>query len=213
MFGSGFAARVPQFATTSTTWSVRSGRRLIAVIYGTAMTTFIAFYMLPVQLPFHLRDLGVAEPSLAGFAIALGALVAALVSMSYRRLRARFSHRGIVALGFALMATGYLVIAVADSYGTILVATAITGLGMGSVMPNLSVWLMARAPAAVRGRAVGGLTASIFLGQFISPLAAAPVAGPFGLAATYGCVSAALALAAAGFALHVRRHPRLADER
>ncbi len=197
------AAQIAQASAAPSEW------RLIAVIYGVAMTTFIAFYMLPVQLPFYLKAMGVAEPSLAGLAIASGALVAAFVSMSYGRLRARFSHRAIVSLGFGFIAIGYAIVALADSYGIVLVAMVITGIGMGSVMPNLSVWLMARAPAQLRGRAVGGLSASIFLGQFLSPLAVAPIAAPFGLAAAYATVAVVLAVASAAFALHVFRHPRM----
>ncbi len=189
-----------------------SGWRLIALIYAVAFGTFVAFYMLPVQLPFYLKAMGIPEPSLAGLAIACGALVAAFVSMSYARIRARLSHRGIVALGFALMAVGYGIVAIADSYGVVLMAMIVNGLGMGSVMPNLSVWLMARAPAALRGRAVGGLSASIFLGQFLSPLVVEPIAAPFGLAAAYGAAGALLVLCAAGFALHATVFPRTGDE-
>ncbi len=187
-----------------------SGWRLIALIYAVALATFVAFYMLPVQLPFYLKAMGVPEPSLAGLAIASGALVAAVVSMSYARIRARLSHRSIVALGFALMGVGYGIVAAADSYGVILAAMVMNGLGMGSVMPNLSVWLMARAPAALRGRAVGGLSASIFLGQFLSPLAVEPIAGPFGLATAYAVVGGLLILAAIGFAIHATLFPRAA---
>lgn len=187
-----------------------SGWRLIALIYAVALATFVAFYMLPVQLPFYLKAMGVPEPSLAGLAIASGALVAAIVSMSYARIRARLSHRSIVALGFALMGVGYGIVAAADSYGVILAAMVMNGLGMGSVMPNLSVWLMARAPAALRGRAVGGLSASIFLGQFLSPLAIEPIAGPFGLATAYAVVGGLLILAAIGFAIHATLFPRAA---
>ncbi len=189
-----------------------SGWRLIAVIYGVGLVTFIAFYMLPVQLPFYLKAMGTPEPSLAGLAIASGALVAAMVSMSYARLRAVLSNRGIVALGFAFMAVGYGIVAAADSYAVVLLAMPVNGLGMGAVMPNLSVWLMARAPAALRGRAVGGLSASIFLGQFLSPLAVEPIAAPFGLATAYGVVGGLLLLAAAAFALHAMVHPRIAGE-
>ena len=110
------------------------------------------------------------------------------------------------------MAVGYGIVAAADSYGVILVAMVVFGLGMGAVMPNLSVWLMARAPAALRGRAVGGLSASLFLGQFLSPLAVEPIVAPFGLAAAYGTVGALLAIAAAAFALHATLSPRLEEE-
>lgn len=60
------------------------------------------------------------------------------------------------------------------------------GMAMGLLMPNLNVWLSQDVPAAWRGRALGGLTASIFLGQFLSPILSQPLIHRTGLAGSFG---------------------------
>ena len=56
------------------------------------------------------------------------------------------------------------------------------------------------------------LNESLFLGQFLSPLAVEPIVAPFGLATAYGTVGALLAVAAVAFALHATLFPRAAGE-
>ncbi|NNG03806.1 MAG: MFS transporter [Inquilinus sp.] len=195
----------PTPAHTGSTTPVSAPWGLVALLFGTQIFTFVAFYMIPVQLPFYLRELGVAEPRLAGLAIASGALVAAITSIGYARIRARLSPPTIVALSFALMAAAYAAIASAETFPAVLAALVFAGMGMGAIMPNLSLWLMSSAPPALRGRLIGGMTASVFLGQFLSPLLVQPVAGPFGLATAYAATAGALLLVAAGFAVHTLR--------
>ena len=52
-------------------------------------------------------------------------------------------------------------------------------------MPNLKVWLSSIIPDILRGRALGGLTTFLFLGQFISPFVSQPIAHWIGLGKTY----------------------------
>jgi MFS family permease len=49
------------------------------------------------------------------------------------------------------------------------------GLGMGVLIPNSNVWIVTLSPESMRGRIVGGLTTSIFIGQFVSPIFVEPV--------------------------------------
>jgi MFS family permease len=70
----------------------------------------------------------------------------------------------------------------------------VCGLGNGLIMPNTSLAIMAATPEAVRGRVLGGLSTAIFLGQFISPLLAAPVAAAVGLAGVFGYAGAVMLL-------------------
>jgi MFS family permease len=51
----------------------------------------------------------------------------------------------------------------------------ISGIGMGVLVPNSNVWVVTLSPESMRGRIVGGLTTSIFIGQFISPFLIQPV--------------------------------------
>jgi MFS family permease len=57
----------------------------------------------------------------------------------------------------------------------------VTGFGAGWVVPNISPWLISLAPEALRGRFVGGLTTSIFAGQFISPIILQPIIDAYSL--------------------------------
>ena len=62
---------------------------------------------------------------------------------------------------------------------------AISGLGLGLLIPNMTVWISAVVPDGIRGRAIGGLSTALFLGQFLSPIVAQPVSLKFGLSSTY----------------------------
>jgi hypothetical protein len=57
---------------------------------------------------------------------------------------------------------------------------------------------MAAAPLAVRGRVAGGLTASIFVGQFVSPLVSQPWIEASGYPAAFGGTALGLAAMASG---------------
>ena len=69
---------------------------------------------------------------------------------------------------------------------------------MGLNYPNMSTWLMARIPSTMRGRASGGLSMSIFIGQFISPFVSLPIANSYGLDTAYLAIGTAC-LAAIAF--------------
>ena len=182
----------------------------IGLIYAVAAANMIAFYMIPVQLPFYLHELGVTDPSRTGLAMAFAMLVAAIASTFYGRARARLGHQAIYALAFATVAGGFAFLAAADSYAEVVAALALAALGMGINMPNSSVWLLALAPPGVRGRVVGGLTTSIFLGQFASPLIAQPIIASYGLAYAYGAAAALMVVMSGGFLLAVVRLRRAA---
>jgi len=184
-------------------------RGFVAFIVLLAMKNMIAYYMVPVQLPFLLRELGTETASLAGLALAVATLVGAVVSSQYARLKARLSHPAVFALGFTVMGLGFALVAAATSYGFVIAAMAVVGVGMGAALPNYSVWVVGRAPLAVRGRVIGGVITAFFLGQFLSPLVAQPLVDRFSIAGAYGMAAVALLVLAAGFivAVVLRRRP------
>jgi MFS family permease len=159
---------------------------LLIMTYGIALVAQIVFYMIPVQIPFYLQQLVSANASQSGLAIALATLATSISALSYQRLKARFTFTNIYAIAFLLMGIGYLIISLASSYAGVLVGLAIGGLGVGLLMPNMNVCLTSSTPVALRGRILGGLTTSFFLGQFISPLISQPLSQRVGLGATYG---------------------------
>ncbi len=168
---------------------------LLVFLYGIALLGMAAFYMIPVQLPFYLEaELG-ASPSASGIAIAVSTFFGAVASLAYGRVRGRIGFVAILALVFGLMAVGYLGIGLANRYTGVLVGLAIGGLGTGMLLPNLNVWLTSAVPAVARGRALGGLTTAIFLGQFLSPLATQPLVAWAGVGAAFEIVGGLLAVA------------------
>jgi MFS family permease len=158
----------------------------IATAYLFAFALMVTFYILPVQLPFYLLELGGMSATHTGFAIACGTLTMAVAALFYKRLRRLFSIRSLFAVSCLFISVAFFILAHASTYSTVLVATAINGIGSGIALPNLNVWLADLAPASARGRIFGGLTTAFFLGQFLSPILTAPVIERNGLSGIFG---------------------------
>lgn len=172
---------------------------VLAMIYGVALFYMVAFYLIPVQLPFYLQNLSNASASSAGLAIAASTLASSIASLRYGFVKERLGYIQIVILAFAVAALGYLIIGIAGSYQLVLLGLIIAGLGFGLLMPNLTVWLSSIIADALRGRALGGLTSFFFLGQFLSPLVAQPITNTLGLGRTYSFTGVAMLIVALVF--------------
>jgi MFS family permease len=135
---------------------------------------WLLFFIIPVQLPFYLKYIGVEKNSMIGFAIAASTLFSAISSISFSKIKDHFGFRQIFALGYLLMACAFAAIAFGNSYAMVLLGTMLAGLGMGLMIPNANVWVMQLAPAEIRGKEIGRLTTFWFLGQFLSPLLLLP---------------------------------------
>jgi MFS family permease len=172
---------------------------VLAMIYGVALFYMVAFYLIPVQLPFYLQNLSNASASAAGLAIATLTLASAIASLRYGFVKERLGYVQIVVIAFAVAALGYLIIGIAGNYQLVLLGLIIAGLGFGLLMPNLTVWLSSIISDALRGRALGGLTTFFFLGQFLSPLVSQPITNIFGLGRTYSFTGVAMFIVAIVF--------------
>jgi MFS family permease len=157
----------------------------IALIYALTTVAMMIFYMVPVQLPFYIKTIGLGGSWEAGQAIAICTLASAIAALSYAPIKARLSYPKILLCLFCLMASGYGILAHAPNYAVLLLGLMIAGTGLGLLLPNMNVWLTASTPAAQRGQILGGLTSCMFLGQFASPLIVQPIAQQMGLQASY----------------------------
>ena len=158
---------------------------VLAMIYSFALFYMVAFYLIPVQLPFYLKNLSNSSASVSGLALAASTLASAIASLRYGFVKEHLEFVSIVITAFAITAVGYLLIGVAGSYQIVLLGLIIAGFGFGLLLPNLNVWLSSIIPDALRGRALGGLTVFFFLGQFLSPIISYPVTDRIGLGRTY----------------------------
>lgn len=172
---------------------------VLAMIYGVALFYMVAFYLIPVQLPFYLRSLGSVSASASGLAIAVSTLASSIVSLRYGFVKQRLGFVQIVSVAFGVAAIGYGVISISSSYNLVLLGLIIAGLGFGLLMPNLNVWLSSIIADSLRGKALGGLTTFFFLGQFLSPIVSQPITNSLGLDRTYGFTGVALLVVAALF--------------
>lgn len=179
--------------------------KLLVLIYAVALLTQIIFYLIPVQLPFYLQSLTKAGAAQSGLAIAFTTLFSAFASIGYGRVKARFDFITILMLIFGLLGVGYMIIGWVDTYEQVLIGLAITGLGLGLLMPNLTVWVSTVVSDALRGRALGGLSTFFFLGQFLSPIVSQPLSQQIGLGSTYSVAGGLLLLLALVFAATKRQ--------
>ncbi|MBN42548.1 MAG: MFS transporter [Alphaproteobacteria bacterium] len=148
---------------------------VIGLICGLAFVTLIFMFMIPSQTAFFLAEIGVEDPTRAGLAIGLFNLSAGIASLGYSRLRTRLSAEAIFALLLAIGGLGYVLTGLSDSFTGTMIAMGVGGFSMGAFLPNINLAIISRTSMAVRGRALGALTTSFFLGQFLSPVWAVPI--------------------------------------
>lgn len=166
--------------------------KTLAVIYILNFVIMLAFYMTPVQLPFYLKALGTVNSSEVGIAIAATTLANAISSMRYGSLKAKLSFTRIFIMLLLMMGFGYCIVALGAHYSIILLGQLLVGFGLGFAMPNMNVWVSSATPAALRGKALGGLTTSMFLGQFFCPILTQPLVQQLGFRQAYGVIAGIL---------------------
>jgi MFS family permease len=180
----------------------------IAMIYLQTTAHSLAFFMIPTQIPFLIRDLGEPSPIVGALAISTASLGISLSSLIYVRLRRFGTPAQMFALAFLCLAGGYAITAAVESVALVYVAVFIAGFGLGTIFPNGTVWLIDRTPQHVRGRVIGGYTTSTFVGHFSSPLVSQTMAGTIGFAWTFGAVAMAMAAIAVAFWAYSLRERR-----
>ncbi|WP_051086914.1 MFS transporter [Deinococcus apachensis] len=186
--------------------------RLVGPAYAVALVYMVVFYLMPTQLPYRLEGLGVA-PARVGFVMGISTLSGALAALWFSRRGGTRTPALTTGLSLLALATGWTLVSLAPGALWVVPGLMIGGAGAGLVTPNLNTFLAALAPAHARGRVLSGLSASIFLGQFLSPLLAQPfvrgddVSHAFGAGAIFAAL-VGVGLALTGWRLAVRRAAR-----
>ncbi len=149
--------------------------KLIWLVFINVMLMWILFFIIPIQIPFYLKDIGIESNSMIGLAIASSTFFSAIAAISYSKFKDKFSFSQLFAAGYFLMAVAYILIAIGNSFGMVMLGMLFAGLGMGIMIPNANIWVMQLAPAEIRGKEIGRLTTFWFMGQFLSPLLLLPL--------------------------------------
>lgn len=181
---------------------------LIAFIFGAILLVEIVFFIVPVQLPFHLREQIGASAAQSGMAISMLSLSFAVSSLLFGRVAARYDHISVLMIGFVLIGFGYSLITLSAGSIVLYIGLVIAGIGIGQLVPNLYTWLANETPVHIRGRVMGGFTTALFLGQFLSPVVSQPIAATVALTNTFMVAGVGL-LAIVPFVFAARRRLRM----
>ncbi len=153
----------------------------IFFIYAMGFLGMFFFYLLPVELPSLLVNKIHVSAAKVGIAVGFGAFFSAIGALLYPHIHYYLSDMVVYGLLFLLLGFGFLVLSIANSFSIVAVGTIFCGLGFGLLFPNSSVSLTNCIPARSRGRWIGGLSGSIFLGQFLVPIVYYPLVEACGL--------------------------------
>ncbi|WP_081929112.1 MFS transporter [Microvirga sp. BSC39] len=163
-----------------------------------ALTNMI-FFVIPTQLSFFFAAAGYSSPVMTGSALGILMLSGGSLALLYGRVQRAIGYGGIFALGYGVMALGFALLALAATPLAWFAAAAAVGAGYALVSPSFVTLALRLAPPRRRGAAGGILTASVFIGQFCSPLLSTPLIAAYGYEELFQVTSslaAAMAVAA-----------------
>ncbi|WP_033570892.1 MFS transporter [Dickeya undicola] len=160
------------------------------LVFGGMVLAFVV----PVQTPTLLVHSGVTSSTLIGLSAGLGLLASLVGSLLWPLLRSRFGITGVNVLLLTLAGIGLWLLVHATDYQQILVAVFIHGVGIGMLVPNTMLPVMNALSEKHRGKGVGLFTGCLYVGQFVSPLIVALLAG-----LTQGLVASIQILSVASF--------------
>ncbi|WP_179296952.1 MFS transporter [Burkholderia ubonensis] len=139
----------------------------------------VSLFIVAVQLGFLLSSMGVRAPGMIGAAIGTSH-AAVFAGAICSRWLGRLGPLRTLCIAFALAGGSLLALSVASSYPQVVIAVLLNGLGAGLMIPTLVAWALSGLPPELRGRGSGGFMASIYFGEFMSPLVVAGVAAVVG---------------------------------
>lgn len=158
-------------------------------VYLTGFFSMLLFYMLPTQMPYLVIDELHGTPSSIGQFVAFALLVNALTARQYARIKAQFDYAQIFVFIYFAFGIGLLIMSQVTTPHQLFYSSAFMGVGFGLVLVNINAWLLSLVPPHRRGRAVGMLTMSFFLGQFFSPIVFQLVVAMAGIQGLFAIIS------------------------
>jgi hypothetical protein len=144
------------------------GRGRLIWICVVTLFTMTAFLVTVVQTGFLLTERGVRSPQLIGMWQGLASLANPLGALLFGVLRWHTFSK--LTLAYALLSSGFFVIAALGDWRSAVLGAAVANLGAGMILPTLITWAIGTLPHRMRGNGTGLWMAASFLGQFLSPL-------------------------------------------
>ncbi len=156
---------------------------LLLVIFQAA--TNMIFFVMPTQMSFYLEARGYDGAVMTGAFLGILMITGGCSALLYPRIQRATGYLGIFFLAYGAMALGFFLLLHAVSTISLFAAAAAIGAGYALASPSFVALVLGLAPARQRGLGGGILTASIFLGQFCSPLVSTPLIASYGYAGLF----------------------------
>ena len=153
----------------------------ISLIYAASFFALAIFHLATTQVPTYLDELGYGSVYMTALVVSIISVCGVPSSLLFQKARDRFSNQTLLVAVFAVGAVGFLIAGVYESIATLCLGLAVFGTLYGFRTPAFNAWLFNAAPAAYRGRLVGGMTACCFFGIFASPLLSNPLRDAIGM--------------------------------
>ncbi len=168
--------KMPSVKTSEPQEKVPMSKGDLAILYITLFLGVALFFLMPTKLPYLLSDmLGSNTAFLGGLILGFMGLCASIASINVWRIVRRFNRQIVLGLAFLCMAAGMLLLSAAPSLPVVILSVILVGFGNGLLMPSITMWLTDIVPASVMGKATGGFSVSLNLGNFSSSLLAVPL--------------------------------------
>lgn len=162
------------------------GQGLPMVICLIGFINMVFFYMIPIQIPFLLKQI---NPEINGkmisYIITFEVVTSSFFALKYKRIKKNHSFESIFVLAFAIMSISHIGIGYSTKYWHIMLFSGIYGIGMAFIMSNNIVWLVNSVKSGTRGFWIGIMTSAIYLGKFVSPILLYPLVEVVGLSKSY----------------------------
>jgi MFS family permease len=169
------------------------GLVLASLVLLQAITNMI-FFVIPTQSSFFFKQAGYDSPIMTGSALGVLMLSGGCFALLYGRVQQVIGHVGVFALGYGAMAIGFLLLAYTSTPPAWFLAASAIGAGYALVSPGFVTLALGIAPIRRRGMAGGILTASVFIGQFCSPLLSTPLIVAYGYEELFRIASSIVAV-------------------
>jgi MFS family permease len=176
-------------------------------LYALVTVSMIISFLSAGQVPNLLAADGLANPATISGILGASTVLLAIGAIAYGTIRAKLGVYRTFALGLALQGGGVMALSVGHGVVGIGLGAALLNLGTGVQTPNLSHWVMDRAPLAIRGRAMGLLFSAQFLGPFLNSAIIAPAIGAYGLRNILAIIASLIAVGVVLVILRARSAP------
>jgi MFS family permease len=185
-----------------TTYVVRDRRIFMTSLAQAAQ--YFAFGFLEVYLPLRLADAGWPAWQI-GSLFTVQVVATALTKPVMGRLTDRFGPVVVIVSGLVLGGVGLILLSLVQSYEWLAICSGLFGLGLAAVTAAAAALVTDLAHENAYGAAMGVLSSIMDVGQSSGPIVGGLLVGAVGYPIAFGGVAALLVLAAALFALGVRR--------